>query len=87
MCCFRCFSSMYDLSQPSKLQTNGLSFACDRRWDASLAGRLNVLTQPSTVHLIVFSSDGNFFRPGEKGVMGVSVPSIPFSENVSFSWL
>ena len=43
--------------------------------DASLAGRLNALSQPSTVHLIVLSSDGNFVRVGVADVVVVSVVS------------
>lgn len=35
-------------------------------------GRLNVLVQPGWVHFNVFNSEGNFFRPGENGVLGVS---------------
>jgi hypothetical protein len=85
MCCLRCFSSIYDLSQPSKLHANGLSFACERRWDANLAGRLKVLIHPSIVHLMVFNSEGNFLRPGEKGVMGVSAVLKSSSDNASFS--
>lgn len=49
--------------------------------DASLAGRLNALSHPSTVHLIVLSSDGNFVRVGVADnvvvsvVRGVEVPA------------
>ena len=48
---------------------------CDLMCDASLAGRLNALPQPSTVHLIVLSSDGNFVRVGVADVVVVSVVS------------
>jgi hypothetical protein len=76
---------MYALSHPSYVQTNGLSFACDRKCAANLAGRLNDLVHPSCVHLIVLYSDGNLARgAGENGVRGVSATSdIPASEEAS----
>lgn len=50
-----------------------------------LAGRLKVFVHPGKVQGIVLYSEGNFFRPGEKGVTGVSIPPRPSSEKSSLA--
>ena len=57
MCCARCFSSRYVLSQSGYGHLCGRSLVCDRRWAARRAGRLKVLGQPGNVHWMVLRSE------------------------------